>query len=104
MILFIEIVSSSNGHSHLQTTLLGPSVTVPISDGKLVLGNWQQIFHLECAVRGRERTIVVTLTGDEGQSTASRIGSLPWSRVNQPGDVLAKPNPERRVWVRQNAD
>jgi secondary thiamine-phosphate synthase enzyme len=53
-----------NGHSHLQATLLGPSLTVPISDGKLVLGTWQQIFHLECDVRGRERTIVVTVIGD----------------------------------------
>ncbi len=40
-----------NGHSHLQATLLGPSLTVPVSGGKLVLGTWQQIFHLECDVR-----------------------------------------------------
>jgi len=58
-----------NGHSHLQSTLLGPSLTVPISDGKLVLGTWQQIFHLEGDVRGRDRTIVVTVTGDKGQPT-----------------------------------
>ncbi len=53
-----------NGHSHLQTTLLGPSLTVPIADGKLVLGTWQQIFHLECDVRGRQRTVPVTVVGD----------------------------------------
>jgi secondary thiamine-phosphate synthase enzyme len=53
-----------NGHSHLQATLLGPSLTVPIADGKLVLGTWQQIFHLECDVRGRQRTVVVTVVGD----------------------------------------
>jgi len=53
-----------NGHSHLQATLLGPSLTVPIADGKLVLGTWQQIFHLECDVRGRRRTVVVTVVGD----------------------------------------
>lgn len=53
-----------NGHSHLQATLLGPSLTVPISGGKLVLGTWQQIFHLECDVRGRQRTVVVTVVGD----------------------------------------
>ena len=53
-----------NGHSHLQATLLGPSLTVPIADGKLVLGTWQQIFHLECDVRGRRRTVVVTAVGD----------------------------------------
>jgi secondary thiamine-phosphate synthase enzyme len=53
-----------NGHSHLQATLLGPSLTVPVSGGKPVLGTWQQIFHLECDVRGRERTVVVTVVGD----------------------------------------
>lgn len=53
-----------NAHSHLQATLLGPSLTVPISDGKPLLGTWQQIFHLECDVRGRQRTIVVTVLGE----------------------------------------
>lgn len=53
-----------NGHSHLQATLLGPSLTVPVSGGKPVLGTWQQIFHLECDVRGRQRTVVVTVTGE----------------------------------------
>ena len=53
-----------NGHSHLQATLLGPSLTVPIANGQLVLGTWQQIFHLECDVRGRERKVVITVTGD----------------------------------------
>lgn len=52
-----------NGHSHLQATLLGPSLTVPVADGKLLLGTWQQIFHLECDVRGRERTVIVTVLG-----------------------------------------
>ena len=52
-----------NGHSHLQATLLGPSLTVPIAEGKLVLGTWQQIFHLECDVRGRQRTVVITVLG-----------------------------------------
>jgi secondary thiamine-phosphate synthase enzyme len=53
-----------NGHSHLQATLLGPSLTVPIAEGKLALGTWQQIFHLECDVRARERTIVITINGE----------------------------------------
>ena len=53
-----------NGHSHLQATLLGPSLVVPVAGGKPVLGTWQLIFHLECDVRGRERTVVVTVTGD----------------------------------------
>jgi secondary thiamine-phosphate synthase enzyme len=53
-----------NGHSHLQATLLGPSLTVPVTGGKLVLGTWQQIFHLECDVRGRRRTVMVTVVGN----------------------------------------
>ncbi len=53
-----------NGHSHLQATVLGPSLTVPIAGGKLVLGTWQQIFHLECDVRGRSRTVAITVIGE----------------------------------------
>ena len=53
-----------NGHSHLQASLLGPSLTVPVSDGRLVLGTWQQIFHLECDINPRRRTIVVTVIGE----------------------------------------
>jgi secondary thiamine-phosphate synthase enzyme len=53
-----------NGHSHLQATTLGPALSVPVADGELVLGTWQQIFHLECDVRARERTIVVTVMGE----------------------------------------
>lgn len=53
-----------NGHSHLQSTLMGPSLTVPVQGGKLVLGEWQQIFHLECDVRSRARRVVVTVIGD----------------------------------------
>jgi len=53
-----------NGHSHLQATMLGPSLTVPIKDGQMVLGTWQQIFHLECDIKPRERTIAITVLGE----------------------------------------
>jgi secondary thiamine-phosphate synthase enzyme len=53
-----------NGHSHLQATLLGPSLTVPVADHKPVLGTWQQIFHLECDIKPRRRIIVVTVSGE----------------------------------------
>ncbi len=53
-----------NGHSHLQATLLGQSLTVPITAGQLALGTWQQVFHLECDVRARERTVLVTVVGE----------------------------------------
>ena len=53
-----------NGHSHLQATVMGPGLTVPINSGSLVLGTWQQIFHLECDNKPRTRTIIVTVMGD----------------------------------------
>jgi secondary thiamine-phosphate synthase enzyme len=53
-----------NGHSHLQATRLGPSLTVPVKDGRLVLGSWQQVFHLECDIKPRQRTILVTVIGN----------------------------------------
>jgi secondary thiamine-phosphate synthase enzyme len=53
-----------NGHSHLQATMLGPSLTVPVKNGKLVLGTWQQIFHLECDTKPRSRTIAITIIGE----------------------------------------
>lgn len=53
-----------NGHSHLQASMLGPSLSIPIADGQLVLGTWQQIFHLECDVKPRRRQIVVTILGE----------------------------------------
>jgi secondary thiamine-phosphate synthase enzyme len=50
-----------NTHSHLQSTLVGPSLTLPIADGKLALGTWQQVFHLECDVKPRSRRLLVTI-------------------------------------------
>ncbi|ASC73117.1 secondary thiamine-phosphate synthase enzyme [Halomicronema hongdechloris C2206] len=52
-----------NGHSHLQATWMGPSLTVPIRNGTLVLGTWQQIFHLECDIRPRQRALAITIYG-----------------------------------------
>lgn len=52
-----------NGHSHLQATTLGPGITVPVQSGEPVLGTWQQVFHLECDVTPRRRTVVITVLG-----------------------------------------
>ncbi len=57
-----------NAHSHLQASLMGPSLTVPVAEGKPVLGTWQQIFHLECDVKPRERKIIVTVCGEPSHS------------------------------------
>lgn len=53
-----------NGHSHLQATLLGPEVTIPVSEGRPLLGTWQQLAHLECDTKARRRTVVVTVIGE----------------------------------------
>jgi secondary thiamine-phosphate synthase enzyme len=53
-----------NGHSHLQATVLGQSLTAPVQGGDLALGTWQQIFHLECDIKPRQRTVLVTVLGD----------------------------------------
>jgi len=52
-----------NGHSHLQATWLGQSLTVPVSGGRPVLGTWQQVFHLECDVKPRRRSVLLTVYG-----------------------------------------
>ncbi len=53
-----------NAHSHLQATWMGPSVTLPVAGSRPVLGTWQQIFFLECDVKARNRTMVITVCGD----------------------------------------
>jgi len=53
-----------NGHSHLQATTLGPSVTVPVANGEPILGTWQQVFLLECDMKKRTRDVVVTVMGE----------------------------------------
>ena len=53
-----------NGSSHARAALLGPSITVPFRDGKLMLGTWQQIALFEFDTRPRRREIVVQLLGE----------------------------------------
>jgi secondary thiamine-phosphate synthase enzyme len=53
-----------NGRSHVKAALVGPSLTVPVADGDLMVGTWQQLVLLELDVNaGRQRTIVCTVTG-----------------------------------------
>jgi secondary thiamine-phosphate synthase enzyme len=53
-----------NGHAHLRAALLGPSLTIPIVDGHLILGTWQQILFVDFDVRSRQRRLVVQITGE----------------------------------------
>jgi secondary thiamine-phosphate synthase enzyme len=53
-----------NGFSHIRASLIGPSLTVPFVDGRLLLGTWQQIVFLEMDNRPRERRVVVQIIGE----------------------------------------
>jgi len=68
--LLNKLIPSSLHYGHEQTWhdgnggWLGPSLTVPIAQGNMVLGTWQQIFHLECDIKPRQRQIMVTVYGE----------------------------------------
>jgi secondary thiamine-phosphate synthase enzyme len=52
-----------NGHSHVRASLLGPSLVVPVAEGRLLLGRWQQVVLIDCDNRPRRRAVVVQLWG-----------------------------------------
>ena len=53
-----------NGHSHLRSTLLGTSLSLPVVDGRAQLGTWQQIVFIELDNRAREREVSVQVVGE----------------------------------------
>ena len=54
-----------NGHSHVQAAIIGPSIVVPVRDGRLGLGTWQQIVVINHDNHARKRIIEVTITGNK---------------------------------------
>jgi secondary thiamine-phosphate synthase enzyme len=52
-----------NGHSHVRASLIGPSLTVPFSNGDLILGTWQQIVVIEMDTKPRKRTLTLQILG-----------------------------------------
>ncbi len=58
-----EAWHDGNGHSHVQAALLGPSLSVPVRDGRFQLGTWQQVVVFNHDNRARERNIEVTIVG-----------------------------------------
>lgn len=57
-----------NGHAHLRSALLGTSLTIPVLEGQLTLGTWQQILYIDFDVRPRSRALTVSIIG-EGTSS-----------------------------------
>jgi secondary thiamine-phosphate synthase enzyme len=51
----------TNAHAHLRAALIGPSETIPLVDGQLVLGTWQQVVLLDFDDRPRTRTVTVNV-------------------------------------------
>jgi len=54
----------SNAHSHLKSMLCSPEKTLPVIDGRIVLGTWQSLVFVETDVHPRQRTIVVQVLGE----------------------------------------
>jgi secondary thiamine-phosphate synthase enzyme len=59
-----EAWHDGNGHSHIRAALLKASMTVPLVDGRLTLGTWQQIVYIDFDTRPRKREIIVQIMGE----------------------------------------
>lgn len=53
-----------NGHAHLRSSLVGPSVTIPFNNQELILGTWQQVIFIDFDNRSRQRKIVLQFLGE----------------------------------------
>jgi secondary thiamine-phosphate synthase enzyme len=53
-----------NGFSHVRASLLGPSLSVPIADGRMTLGTWQQIVFVDFDNRSRSRSLMIQFMGE----------------------------------------
>jgi len=59
-----ETWGDDNGFSHIRATFMGPGLTVPVQDGALVLGTWQQIVLIDHDNRPRSRKVFVQVIGE----------------------------------------
>lgn len=58
-----ETWNDDNGHSHVRASLVGPSLALPVVEGRIPLGTWQQIILMDFDTRPRTREIVVNVMG-----------------------------------------
>jgi len=58
-----ETWHDDNGHSHVRASLIGPSLTIPFRNGKIIHGTWQQFVFLELDTSPRDRNIIVQIVG-----------------------------------------
>lgn len=60
-----EAWHDGNGYSHIRAALLKASITIPLVDGKMTLGTWQQVVYIDFDNRPRKREIIVQIVGEE---------------------------------------
>ena len=53
-----------NGHSHVRAALLGPSLTIPFINKRMILGTWQQIIFADFDNRARRRELIIQIMGE----------------------------------------
>jgi len=58
-----ETWHDDNGHSHVRASMLGASLTVPVVNGQLTVGTWQQIVLVDFDTRSRQRTVICQIIG-----------------------------------------
>ncbi len=54
-----------NGHAHIRASLFGPSVTIPVSDGRLLLGRYQEVLVLDMQTERATRSVVLQVLGEQ---------------------------------------
>lgn len=58
-----ETWHDDNGHSHVRASLVGPTLALPIVEGRVPLGTWQQVVLIDSDTRPRDRTIHLSVVG-----------------------------------------
>ena len=58
-----ETWHDDNGHAHVRAALVGPSLALPVVEGRIPLGTWQQVVLVDFDTRPRDRTVHVSLVG-----------------------------------------
>ena len=59
-----ETWHDDNGRSHVKASIIGPSITIPIRDSRLIHGTWQQIVFIELDTKPRNRRIIAQIIGE----------------------------------------
>ncbi len=59
-----RLLGDGNGFSHVRSAILKPSISVPVLDGTLALGTWQEIVFIDFDNRHRDREIIIQIVGE----------------------------------------